>query len=93
MVMAYTRKNKLTLRKRHCFVTEKYIENVQKEETDVPDLLESIMMPTDPVTEELRRILFQMDQFTFKNPEFRFCTFWMSVKIPDSRRRLPAGAK
>ena len=45
--------NKLTLRRRHFF---KYVEDVKKEEKHVPDLLESIMRPTDPVKEELRRI-------------------------------------
>ena len=39
---------------------EKYIEDVRQEEKDVPDLLESIMRPTDPVKEELRRILFKL---------------------------------
>ena len=29
----------------------------------VPDLLESIMRPTDPVKEELRQILFEIIQF------------------------------
>ena len=32
---------------------EKYIMNVRQEEKDVPDLLEAIMRPTDPVKEEL----------------------------------------
>ena len=42
-------KNKLTLRKRHLFVIEKYIEDAKQDEKDVPDLLESIMRLTDPV--------------------------------------------
>ena len=46
-------KRKLYLRKRHFFVMEKYIEDAKQEEKDVPDLLESIMRPTDPVKEEL----------------------------------------
>ena len=37
--------NKLTLRKRHVFVIEKYVEDVKQDETHVPDLLESIMRP------------------------------------------------
>ena len=85
--------NKLTLRKRHVFVTEKYIQDVKQEGKDVPDLLESIMRPTDPVKERLRRILPQMGKFTTKIKENRICTFWMSGKITDFRRRLPAGAK
>ena len=54
---------KLTLRKRHFFVIEKYIEDARQEEKDVPDLLEAIMRPTDPVKEELRQNLMKMSQF------------------------------
>ena len=84
---------KLYLRKRHVFVIEKSIEDVKQEEKDVPDLLESIMRLTDPAKEELRRILFKMGQFRPKIIKIRVSTFWMSRKITDSRRRLPAGAK
>ena len=84
---------KLTLGKRHCFVIEKSIEDVKQEEKDVPDLVEPIMRPTDPVKEALWRTLFKMSQFTSKIREFRVCTFQMPGKITDSRRRLPAGAK
>ena len=52
--------NKLYPRKRHFFVIEKYIEDTKQEEKDVPDLLEAIMRPTDPVKEELRRNLCKM---------------------------------
>ena len=45
---------KLTLRKIHVFVIEKYIEDVKQEEKHVPDLLEQIMGPTCLVKEELR---------------------------------------
>ena len=34
---------------------EKYIEDVKQDEKSGPDLAESIMRPTDPVKEELRR--------------------------------------
>ena len=51
--MARDTKRKLTLRKIHVFIIEKYIEDVKQEEKDVPDLLESIMRPNDPVKEEL----------------------------------------
>ena len=44
------------------FLTEKYIEDARQDEKHVPDLLESIMRPTDPVTEELRPISFKMNQ-------------------------------
>ena len=56
-------KRKLYPRKRHFFVIEKYIEDAKQEEKDVPDLLEAIMRPTDPVKEELRQNLFKMTQF------------------------------
>ena len=45
-------KRKLYLRKRHFFVMEKYIEDARQDEKHVPDLLEVIMRPTDPVKEE-----------------------------------------
>ena len=63
------------LRRRHFFVIEKYIEDVRQEEKDVPDLLEAIMRPTDPVKEELRPILFKMSQFRPKITKIRVCTF------------------
>ena len=84
---------KLSLGKRYFFVIEKYVEDVKQEEKDVLDLLESIMRLTDPVKEELRRILFKMSQYRSETIKIRVSTFWMSGKISDSRRRLPAGAK
>ena len=53
-------KKKLYLRKVYFFVIEKYVEDVKQDEKHVPDLLELIMRPTDPVKEELRRILCKM---------------------------------
>ena len=61
--VAVDTKRKLTLRKRHVFVIEKTVEDVKQDEKSVPDLLESIMRPTDPVKEELRPILCKMSQF------------------------------
>ena len=55
--------NKLTLRKRHVFVIEIYVEDTKHDEKNVPHLLESIMRPTDPVKEELRRKMMNMLQF------------------------------
>ena len=78
---------KLTLRKRHFFVIEEYVEDVKQEEKDVPDLVESIMKPTDPVKEELRRILMKMSQYRPEIIKTRASTFWMSGKSTDSRRR------
>ena len=51
-------KRKLTLRKKHVFVIGKYVEDAKQEEKDVPDLLESILRPTNPAKEDLWRILF-----------------------------------
>ena len=48
-------KRKLHLRKRHFFVIDKYVEDVKQDEKHVPDLLISIMRPTDPVKEEIRQ--------------------------------------
>ena len=53
----------LTLRKTHFFVIEKYIEDVKQDEKHVPDLLEAIMRPTDPVKEELRQNSCKTTQF------------------------------
>ena len=50
----------------------------------MPDLLESIMRPTDPVKDELRQKLFKIDQFESKMTKIRVCTFQMSGKIRDS---------
>ena len=62
----------------------KYIEDVRQDEKHVPDLLEAIMRPTDPVKEELRQKLFKIDQFGSKIKKIRVCTFQMSGKIWDS---------
>ena len=42
---------------------EKYVEDARQEEKHVPDLLEAIMRPTDPVKEELPQNLYKMNQF------------------------------
>ena len=48
------------------FLIEKYNEDLRQDEKHVPDLLESIMRPTDPVKYELRQKLFKIDQFGSK---------------------------
>ena len=53
--MSRDTKSKLTLRKTHMFVIEKYIEDVKQEEKHVLDQLESIMKGFGLVKEELRR--------------------------------------
>ena len=76
----------LTLRKRHFFVilVEKYFEDARQDDKHAPDLLEAIMKPKDPVKEELRQKLFEIEQFGSKIKKIRVCTFQMSGKIPDS---------
>ena len=51
-VATHTKKQK-TLSKGHFFLMEKYHEDARQDEKHVPDLLEAIMRPTDPVQEEL----------------------------------------
>ena len=48
---------------------EKCFEDARQDEKHVPDLLEAIMRPIDPVKEELRQKLFKIEQFEFKNQE------------------------
>ena len=75
--MSMETKNKLTLRKKHFSVIEKYIEDVKREEKDVPDLVESIMRLTDPVKEKLRRISCKVRQFRPKITKIKVSTFWI----------------
>ena len=63
---------------------EKYIEDLRQDEKHVPDLLEAIMRPTDPVKEELRQKLFKIYQFGSKITNMGVCTFQISGKIRDS---------
>ena len=72
-------------KKKHIFVIEKYVEDVKQDQKTVPDLVESITRATDPVKEELRRILFKMKQYRPEIIKIRASTFWISGKIPDSR--------
>ena len=81
--------NKLTLRKSNFFVIEKYVEDVEQDEKHVPDLLESIMRPTDPEKEELQPNSMKMGQFRPNITKIKVCTFQMSGKIPDSSRTSP----
>ena len=67
---------------------EKYAEDVKQEEKDVPDLLESIMRPTDPVKEELRQKLFKINQFRSQITKMRVSKFW----IPEFQF-FPAGGQ
>ena len=64
-VHTHTKKQK-TLSKRHFFLIEKCFEDARQDEKHVPDLLEAIMRPTDPVKEELRQKLSKTTQFDDK---------------------------
>ena len=77
-------KRTLTLRKRHFFAIEKSVEDVKQDEKHVPDLLESIIQPPDPVKDELWPKLFKITQIMSKITKIRVCTFQMSGKIRDS---------
>ena len=74
--------------KKTCFSYGKYFEDVRQDEKHVPDLLEAIMRLTDPVKEELRPILFKMNQIRIKIQKNRASTFW----IPQSQS-FPAGGQ
>ena len=56
-------KKEVDPKKKTLFWYRKYVEDVKQDEKHVPDLLESIMRPTDPVKEELRPILSKLGQF------------------------------
>ena len=67
---------------------EKCFEDVRQDEKHVPDLLESIMRPTDPVKEELRPNSCKVTQIRSKIIQFKVSTFW----IPEIRS-FPAGGQ
>ena len=67
---------------------EKCFEDARQDEKHVPDLLESIMKPTDPVKEELRQKLSKMIQFGSKIKQMRVSKFW----IPEIQI-FPAGGQ
>ena len=66
---------------------EKYIEDARQDEKHVPDLLEAIMRPTDPVKDELRQKMFKMTQISTKIKKMRVSKFW----IPEFRSFRAAG--
>ena len=67
---------------------EKYNEDLRQDEKHVPDLLEAIMRPTDPVKEELRQKLSKMTQISSKIKKMRVSKFW----IPEIQN-FPAGGQ
>ena len=66
---------------------EKYFEDARQDEKHVPDLLEAIMRPTDPVKEELRQKLFKINRIRPEIIKIMASTFCISGKSADSRRR------
>ena len=46
---------------------EKYFEDVRQDEKHVPDLLEAIMKPIDPVKEQLRQKLSKTNQLGWRS--------------------------
>ena len=65
--------------------------SARQDEKHVPDLLEAIMRPTDPVKDELRQNLMKMTQFRPKIPKIRVSTFWIPGNLMFSRRRPMPG--
>ena len=84
----HTQKNRKPYQKDTFFLIEKYNEDVRQDEKHVPDLLEAIMRPTDPVKDELRQKLFKIDTFDSKIKKMRVSKFW----IPEIRI-FPAGGQ
>ena len=65
--MGRTTQRKLYPRKINVFLIEKYIEDAKQDEKHVPNLLEAIMRPTDPVKDELEPIFVQNDLIWTQN--------------------------
>ena len=68
-------KRKLFLAKTYIFVKETHVEDGKQDQKHVPDLVESIMRPTDPVKEEFWRIFFQMSQERLEIIKIRVSAF------------------
>ena len=67
---------------------EKYNEDARQDEKHVPDLLEAIMKPPDPVKDELRQKLFKIEQFGSEINKMRVSKF----SIPEIQS-FPAGGQ
>ena len=86
-VCRHTKKQK-TISKRHVFLIENYFEDARQDEKHVPDLLEAIMRPTDPVKDELWQKLFKIIQISPKIKKMKVSKFW----IPEIQK-FPAGGQ
>ena len=73
-VCTHTKKQK-TISKRQFFLMEKCLEDARQDEKHVPDLLESIMRPLDPVKDALRQKLFKILQFDSKIKKMQVSKF------------------
>ena len=82
-VVGMDMQNEVDPKKNTIFVIEKHIEDVKQGQGLAPDLVGSIMKPSDHVKEELRRILMKMNQFQTgaKMREFRVSTFQPASKM------------
>ena len=67
---------------------EKYNEDIRQDEKHVPDLLEAIIQPPDPVKEALRQKLFKIIQIESNIKKMRVAKFW----IPEIQK-IPAGGQ
>ena len=67
---------------------EKCFEDARQDEKHVPDLLEAIMRPTDPVKEELRQKWFKITHISSKIQKMRVSKFWI-LEI----QNFPAGGQ
>ena len=67
---------------------EKYFEDARQDEKHVPDLLEAIMSPPDPVKEELRQKLSKITQNSSNIKKTMVSTLW----IPEIQS-FPAGGQ
>ena len=67
---------------------EKCFEDARQDEKHMPDLLEAIIQPTDPVKDEFWQKLFKMIQFASKIKKMRVSNFW----IPEIQS-FPAGGQ
>ena len=80
-------KKQKTISKRQFLLMQKCFEDARQDEKHVPDLLESIMRPTDPVKEDLRSTSSKWINSDAKS-QIGVSTFW----IPEICR-IPAGGQ
>ena len=77
-----------TNRKSYQKILFPYNEDARQDEKHVPDLLEAIIQPPDPVKEELRPNSFKITQFGSKIKNFKVSTFWQIDPITAHQTRI-----